>query len=144
MGKTEWFRQHRYRADAVRCEDQDLLLRTHENSRFAALPEIVLGYREEELSLKKILTGRRYFLRSVVREATAKRKYAMAVAAILEQSAKGMVDCAAIGTGLNYRILRHRASPVDAGMRARWAEVWASVQSEEISSVAAPLTACLS
>lgn len=128
MGKTTWFRQHRYRFDALRCEDQDLLLRTYRRSRFAALPEIVLGYREEALSIGKILTGRRHFLRSVIREAALKRDYATAVAAIVEQSVKGFVDCVAIGTGLNYRILRHRAVPVGEAARKQWAEVWIRTQ----------------
>jgi glycosyltransferase involved in cell wall biosynthesis len=127
MGKTEWFQQHRYRFDALRCEDQDLLLRTHERSRFAALPEIVLGYREEALSVRKILTGRRSFLRSVIREAARRRRYAIALSAIVEQSVKGFVDCVAIGTGFNYRILRHRALPAGEREKKHWAKVWTEV-----------------
>lgn len=133
MGKTEWFHQHRYRFDALRCEDQDLLLRTHERSQFAALPEIVLGYREETLSIKKILTGRRYFVRSVIRQAARRRKYAIAVAAIVEQTVKGFVDCVAIGTGFNYRILRHRALPVGEATKKQWAKVWALTQKSPLS-----------
>ena len=45
IGKTVWFRKHHYRPDALRCEDQELLVRTHKESQFAALGEIVLGYR---------------------------------------------------------------------------------------------------
>ena len=57
MGKIAWFREHLYRSDAVRCEDQELLLRTHERSHFAAVTETVLGYREEEPFADKDFDG---------------------------------------------------------------------------------------
>jgi glycosyltransferase involved in cell wall biosynthesis len=128
MGRREWFLKNRYRTEAVRCEDQDLLLRTYEKSRFAAVPEIVLGYREEELSLRKNLVARRSFVRSVVREAIAKRHYAIAAGVIIEQALKGLTECVAIGTGLRYRVLRSRAMPVDDGAMREWAGVWEKVQ----------------
>lgn len=124
----EWFRKHLYRSDALRCEDQDLLLRTYESSCFAALSEIVVGYREEELSLRKNLTGRRSFARSVVRESIAKRQYAIAAGVIIEQVLKGLAECVAVSTGLRYRILRNRALPVDEGAVREWMEVWEEVQ----------------
>lgn len=130
MGRTRWFRKHPYRAEAVRCEDQDLLFRTYRSSRFAALPEIVLGYREQELSITKILTGRRSFVRSVLRETTQRREYAIAFAALVEQTGKSFVDCVAVGTGLNYRILRHRALPVGEAEQKRWTRVWNEVHRE--------------
>jgi glycosyltransferase involved in cell wall biosynthesis len=131
MGRREWFHKNGYCLEAVRCEDQDLLLRTYEKSRFAAVPEIVLGYREEELSLRKNLVGRRSFVRSVVREAIAKRRYAIAAGVILEQALKGLTECVAVGTGLRYRVLRNRALPVDEAAKRRWMEVWEEVQAEE-------------
>jgi glycosyltransferase involved in cell wall biosynthesis len=125
MGKMEWFTSHPYRSNTVRCEDQDLLLRTHENSCFAALPEIVLGYRGETLSLRGILDGRRSFVQCVAREYLPRRKYLVAAAALIEQTLKGLADTFAIGTGLNYRILRHRALPVvDTLTVRRWKKVW--------------------
>ena len=128
IGRMEWFRKHLYRSNAVRCEDQDLLLRTYQNSRFAALSEIVVGYREEELSLRKNVAGRRSFVRSVVRKAIPKRQYAIAAGVIVEQILKGLAECVAIGTGLPYRILRNRALPVDEAAVRRWMEVWDEVQ----------------
>jgi glycosyltransferase involved in cell wall biosynthesis len=131
MGKIGWFRKHLYRSDAVRCEDHELLLRTHEDSRFAAVPEIVVGYREEDLSLIKILTSRRYFTAAVLRRAILKRQYFIATATPIEQALKGLVDSLAICTGLNHRLLRHRALPVDEGTARRWNEVWAESQVEQ-------------
>lgn len=46
MGKTEWFRSHRYRAPApYLCEDQELLLRSYRTSRFATIDEVLFAYR---------------------------------------------------------------------------------------------------
>lgn len=125
MGKTEWFRKHLYRAQALRCEDQELLLRTHEASRFAAVPEIVLGYREEELSIGKILLGRRHFAAAVFRRAILRGEYWIGIAAVAEQTLKGLADSLAISTGLNYRLLRHRAIPLaEEAAEQQWNEVW--------------------
>lgn len=129
-GRTAWFRKYRYRGEAVRCEDQDLLLRTYESSRFAALPDIVLGYREGELSLKKLLIGRSSFAKAVARKAVFERRYAVATAAVVEQILKGFVDLVAISSGLKYRILRHRAMGVGESEAEHWRDVWESVHKE--------------
>lgn len=101
------------------------MLRTHEASRFAAVPEIVLGYREEELSLGKILSGRRHFAAAVFRRAVLGGEYWVGVAAVAEQALKGLADSVAISTGLNYRLLRHRAIPLaEKAAEQRWNEVW--------------------
>lgn len=134
MGRMKWFRKYRYRPEAVRCEDQDLLLRSYENSRFAALSDIVVGYREEELSLEKILLGRRSYVRSAIREALHRRKYLMGVGAVVEHTVKMLTECVAIGTGLDYRILRHRALPVSDATKRRWMEIWESAGRRESSS----------
>jgi len=134
IGRMEWFREHRYLPEVDRCQDQDLLLRAYENSRFAALSEIVLGYREESLSLKKTLVGRWYYVRSAFREAFQKRTYSIGPSALIEHTLKGLAECVAIGTGLDYRILRHRALPVDDAEKRRWMEVWQEAQTERRSA----------
>ena len=46
MGRTAWFRQHRYAAPGpYSCEDQELLLRTYAVSHFHVLPQRLLAYR---------------------------------------------------------------------------------------------------
>lgn len=127
LGKIEWFRKHPYRREVPFCQDQDLLLRTFEVSNFAAVPEIVLGYREV-LSLKKILMSRRAFASALVRHGFRKRDYKFAGLGPLEQIGKAVVDCVATKTGLNYRILRHRALPADQETLRRWSNVWERAQ----------------
>jgi glycosyltransferase involved in cell wall biosynthesis len=46
LGKTEWFRKYRYTIPApYLCEDQDLLLRSHQSSKFAVFPQFLFEYR---------------------------------------------------------------------------------------------------
>lgn len=46
MGRTEWFRSNLYKEPAPYCcEDQELLLRAHQSSRYHVLPERLLAYR---------------------------------------------------------------------------------------------------
>lgn len=42
------------------------------------------------------------------------------------QCLKGVIDIIAVVTGLNYRILRHRARPVSEHEQLQWTEVWTS------------------
>ena len=51
----------------------------------------------------------------------------LAARAVVEQSLKAMVDVVAMTTGLEYRILRHRARPVTTHERTRWEQVWAGL-----------------
>jgi len=127
MGRIQFFREHRYRNDAIRCEDQDLLLRAHARSSFSALPEIVLGYREQRLSLSKILLGRRSFVKCVFRESIRNGNYGTPFLAAFEQLLKGALDCVAVCTGLEYRLLRHRARPASADVITQWKTVLDSV-----------------
>lgn len=138
MGRIEWFRKHLYHPAATRCEDQELLLRTYEQSRFAAIPAILAGYREERLSLCKILTGRRHFAKAACLRALSRRQPLIAAGVLLEQTLKGLVDSFAILTGLDHRLLRHRALPVEEDVARRWVEVWQEAHVEQpICSVAA-------
>ncbi|MDX8404953.1 MAG: glycosyltransferase family 2 protein [Mariprofundus sp.] len=79
MGKTNWFRCHRYVSFADGAEDQHLLLRTYRMSRFACLDEPLLAYREGERPLKKMLRARRIFMRVYMRYLASKRHYATMV-----------------------------------------------------------------
>lgn len=49
LGRIEWFRKHHYTVpEPYFCEDQELLLRSYRDSRFATVDEILLGYRLRE------------------------------------------------------------------------------------------------
>jgi glycosyltransferase involved in cell wall biosynthesis len=124
FGRIGYFRRHPYPVGAIRAEDQILLLQTFRRERFANVPEILLGYREESLSLPKILLGRYWFARNAARELRRRGKHVRAGEVMAEQIAKGIFDVLAVTSGLDYRLLRHRAQPVSQDEVQRWREVW--------------------
>lgn len=63
MGKRTWFVSHPYSEQDIRCEDQVLLLQSHSHSRFAALEEILYGYRVNEIEAGKLGRGRLNYCR---------------------------------------------------------------------------------
>ncbi len=135
IGRAAWFRAHGYRPELVRAEDQGLLLRTYSASRFACLPNILLGYREESISLRKTLGGRYKFSRALIRHGVETGGFVFAVRGILEQALKSLVDVFAVSTGGDYRILRHRATPLDQADLRRWTQVWTQVQNGHIGQL---------
>jgi hypothetical protein len=124
MGRTEWFRKHRYRNEMRKAQDQDLLLRSWRTSQFASLPEILTGYAQESLSLKKILVTRYYFSKALARAAIHGGHYLSGACALAAQVAKGMVDTFSILTGLERIFLKHRALPMGEHERVRWERCW--------------------
>ncbi len=120
LGKIEWFRAHRYDERLAKAQDYELLLRSYRDSRFANLPEILLGYREAAIEPRKQLATRQ----AVARVLRARGCHGAALRQIL----KGGVDLLAAASGLGHRLLRHRAVPLDATARERWRSVWAACQ----------------
>jgi glycosyltransferase involved in cell wall biosynthesis len=169
FGRIEYFRQHRYRAGAIRCEDQDLLLRSYHEPRpplagamlksqdqdllvrsfksatFANVPEILMGYREARLDWRKNLHSRRYVAISFFENHWRDGQHLLAVRALVGQAVKSLVDLIAISTGFNYRVLRHRARPISALERQRWDQVWSEVNENSTPDPATrnePCVAC--
>ncbi len=60
LGHRDWFRKHRYKSPGPYfCEDQDLLLRSYADSRFATVNQILFGYRlRSRINLRKQLKTR--------------------------------------------------------------------------------------
>ncbi len=123
MGRIEWFRTHRYREDMDKAQDEELLLRTYRNSRFACIPDILLGYRKDSLSLNAILHSRYCYSLALLKRAYLDRHPRMAVG-VLEHALKAVIEIFSITTGLDYRVLRHRSVPVEEAEIIRWEQVW--------------------
>jgi glycosyltransferase involved in cell wall biosynthesis len=136
-GRMDWFRRYPYRPEAMRCEDQDLLLRAYTDSTFANLPEVLLGYREEKVRLGPVLTGRVNWARAV-RLARRGQSPIPTAAVAASQVAKGLLDLVAVPLRLDRRLLRQRAGPVTDAERQEWERVWAEVQRGAPAHPAAP------
>jgi len=123
MGKTSWFRRYLYRADAFRCEDHDLLFRAYAGSRFANLPEIVLGYRQGSIDLQKSLRSRWTWCRCAGRYLNrAGRLRLSAVEAV-----RSCRDILAVAARADAAWLRARYAALNEEEIREWQQVWDSV-----------------
>jgi glycosyltransferase involved in cell wall biosynthesis len=127
MGRCEWFRQHRYSVGAGTTEDQDLLYRALPVSTYANVPDILLGYREDRMSLRRVARARWDMARLVTRVAVRRGRPDHALLHGAAHMAKAALDLIAVATGTHQRMLRQRAAPIDAAEHADWERVWGSV-----------------
>jgi glycosyltransferase involved in cell wall biosynthesis len=133
MGRRDWFLKYQYRPDAIRMEDYDLMLRTYQTHKFAALPDVLLGYRVGSLSLKKILNGRYHLVITLAKKALAAKNYKFAYG-VLTQIAKSLVEIAVIPTGLGVKVLRHRfGKPIEEPQLIQWSQIWERCNGKEPS-----------
>ncbi len=139
FGHRAWFRRYGYKEEVVGAvhEDQDLLLRSYRTSKIANVPEILHGYRENKLDLAKFLNTRKWLAKSLFRTFREQGRLPVAILAVAEQVVKAGVDCIAIGSGLGYHLLRHRAQPITADERCEWERVWKAVNNEDASRTSA-------
>jgi hypothetical protein len=94
------------------------------SSRYAALPEPLVGYRQDALSVRKSWLGRYYFSRAILRVSAREGRLPAGIAAVFTQAAKLALDTAAITTGTAKSLLRHRAMPFANPEAERWRSVW--------------------
>ncbi|MBE0625145.1 MAG: glycosyltransferase family 2 protein [Burkholderiales bacterium] len=89
MGRTDWFRRHRYRTPAlVRSQDQELLLRAYPDSRYAVLDEVLLGYRMGPITLRNTLSQRRCLLEAQISLFAHQRQWRSLLLAMLATGLK--------------------------------------------------------
>lgn len=126
VGRTEWFRAHTYQEWARHSQDQQLLVDNLSRVRLDVLPEILLGYREERLSIVKQARYRLSYIMSFpyLRQSSG---LDIAIVATITQFAKLAIDVLAISTGLDYKLLKSRAMPVSPEDCSLWRQVWDSV-----------------
>jgi len=127
FGRVSWFRRFGYAGSALRCEDHDLLFRAASTSVYANLPDMLLGYREENLDLTRIDASRRNWLRRRLEAADTPRDFMEVGLLACTTVAKMSLDRIAVWSGLNHKLLRHRALPVQPREREEWEEVWRKV-----------------
>jgi glycosyltransferase involved in cell wall biosynthesis len=77
LGRIKWFREHRYSIPGpYYCEDQELLLRSYRESRFATVDEILFGYRVRgTINWQKLLKTRWTVLHVQLRQFTSSNQW---------------------------------------------------------------------
>lgn len=127
MGKRDWFLSHPYSAEAARCEDQALLLQSFSHSRFAALEEVLLGYRVNEIEAGKLGRGRLNYCRRLVERVHDSSSLRWAMMGVVVHSAALARDLAlqlarTVGSGS-----RRSWSSVGQAEREQWQAVWSAL-----------------
>lgn len=103
MGRAAWFRANPYRMPEVkRAEDQELLLRCAPFSRYATLPDVLLGYRQGAFNRGKTLIARWHLLLAQLGLFIRRGQYGNAVFAILATATKVVIDLLAAIPGLSW------------------------------------------
>lgn len=85
MGKTDWFRHYRYMIPGPYfCEDQELLLRSYDKSRFAVLAEPLFAYRiRDGINWHKLVKTRKAVLQVQLRYFMSQGKWYFALLSIM-------------------------------------------------------------
>lgn len=94
MGRTEWFRTHRYAVPAhYLCEDQELLLRSYANSKFGAIDTILFAYRvADKPNWSKLAKTRRAMLAFQSRHFASHNQWQFWLFSLLSFIARRCVD----------------------------------------------------
>lgn len=133
MGKRRWFASFPYRAGHTRCEDQDLLLRSFPKSRFAALEEVLLGYRVEGVSVSNSMKGRYNFCRTLVSEVHDAASAAVAARGVAIHALGIGRDVFMGAVGGEAWLLPYRRTEVDEANLDQWRTVWGNLNGEKVS-----------
>ena len=123
MGRRDWFLKFGYLESYRKTQDQDLLLRSFDTSTFACVERTLLGYRQERRKLGKLLRGRAYFTRSIMREARKRRAWKSGVIGVAAQFGKALVDLATVPLGIDS-MLRRESVEISPGELEEWRAVW--------------------
>jgi glycosyltransferase involved in cell wall biosynthesis len=127
MGRIQWFRENPYSEESIRMEDRELLLRTYAKSQFAVIPEVLLGYREDSLSLRKLLLARKNTCKMAAGFAIRERQFLVPALLIIGQCSRAAVEAMALPTGLMYTALRNRAQVPTTEECKEWDRVWVAI-----------------
>ena len=124
MGRIEWFRRWHYEETAWLAQDQELLLRSYHLSRFANLPEVLLGYRRERVTLKKLLRYKLLHIQYVSRQPGAVADHWQKLHLFATSGARFAANCVAQLGALGLRIGHQAAATPTATELAEWQSVW--------------------
>jgi glycosyltransferase involved in cell wall biosynthesis len=119
MGRTAWFRRYRYVPAADGAEDQHLLYRSFGASEFAGIDEVLLAYRDDRTSFRKLLGRRLRFWKVIAGAAFRQGRKRDGIIVCLRQPAKILSDFLFICCG--FSAARNRLAPIGQEQRQAWA-----------------------
>jgi glycosyltransferase involved in cell wall biosynthesis len=124
MGRIEWFRGWRYQESAWLAQDQELLLRSYRSSRFANLPQILLGYRRERITLKKLFRYKLLHIRYVCQQPGAGPGIWEKLQLLGVTAARFTANCSAVLLGFERALGHQAAEAPSAAEIEEWRNLW--------------------
>jgi glycosyltransferase involved in cell wall biosynthesis len=124
MGRMEWFRRWRYEESAWLAQDQELLLRSYRLSRFANLPRVLLGYRRERMTLKKLFRYKLLHIHYVCKQPGGIADSRQKLELLAISMARFGVNCLALLGGFERRIGHQAAQAPTQAELAEWRNLW--------------------
>lgn len=124
FAEREWFRKHPYDEAQSCTQDRVLMLQTHREACFAAVPEVVLAYRQDSFPLRKALPMRIQYAKALWRDGLQHHEPGRAAAAVILEASKLGVDLGSACLRVNHRYAGGAASPVDTRLEADWRTFW--------------------
>jgi glycosyltransferase involved in cell wall biosynthesis len=131
MGKHSWFAGHPYREELTKGQDQDLLLRSFQASRFAALSDILLAYRMDKISVAKSARGRFAYCRQLLAQIRDRPSALMAIKGLSIHGVALARDIILDLTGTMRQDVRRSFGPVDESIANQWRAVWSRLCAEQ-------------
>jgi hypothetical protein len=128
MGRTAWFRKHRYDPKLTHTQDRVLLLGARRDSVFAALPDTLAAVRENQPVWGKLVRARKQLIYSTFKEGLRQHDLGLLFLSPVVEIGKCALDRVATATGLGHRLLRHRVPPFSAAQAAEWQCVLTAVR----------------
>jgi glycosyltransferase involved in cell wall biosynthesis len=131
MGRTKWFRHYRYDSRATKAQDMDLLLRAYQRSIFAGLSDILIGYRQDRISIRKSLRTRLHVSRALLR-AREHLPTSQLINGLVAQLIKTGGDVASRLLRLDKALISLRGARVTTkAERDAWTAVWSACNAPE-------------
>jgi glycosyltransferase involved in cell wall biosynthesis len=127
MGRRTWFLKDRYDQRLRKGQDQELLLRTWQKSRFASLPLCLLGYRLERISAVKSALGRMAYCRRLLLQVHDMSSFGWALRGISVHTAGLARDVLLDTTGRVSDGARRSFMSADEVVRKQWQTIWNQV-----------------
>lgn len=137
MGRRSWFLKDRYDERLTKGQDQELLLRTWRQSRFGSLPECLLGYRVERISMGKSARGRLAYCRQLLAQVGDASSLACALRGIGVHSVALARDLVLDMAGVMGEGARQSYLSPDKSAREQWRAVWNRLAAEQCQLVQA-------
>jgi glycosyltransferase involved in cell wall biosynthesis len=129
MGKRTWFLSHPYSDEDARCEDQALLLQSFSHSRFAALEEVLLGYRVTDIAAGKLSRGRLNYCRRLLMGVKDLTSFSCALKGFGLHGAAMARDVMLNLSGTIETESRKSWMPAGQAEREQWQSIWTRVSS---------------